>query len=108
MKKHLLAVLGYIFATFLVQGVSHFVVFAKHYSDISILKPEPNSALGLSSMVIQGAVLSCVFVKSRFDTGRHAAAHAKTTRNSFLRLLKFISSISGLGCPSFFPVLTRA
>jgi hypothetical protein len=70
MKRHILSVLGYIFATFLVQGLSHFVVFSGHYASISILRAEPNFALGFSSMVIQGAILSFVFVGSRFDTGK--------------------------------------
>ena len=70
MKRHILSVLGYIFATFLVQGMSHFVVFSAHYAGISLLRPEPNFALGVSSMVIQGIILSVVFAGSDFDTGK--------------------------------------
>jgi hypothetical protein len=68
-KKHILSVLGYIVATFAVQAISHFVVFAQHYSGISIIKPEPNFALGFTSMIIQGAVLSYIFARSRFNDG---------------------------------------
>jgi len=70
MKRHILSVLGYIFATFLVQGLSHFLVFKGHYAHIAILRAQPNFALGFASMVIQGVVLSFVFAGSRFDTGR--------------------------------------
>jgi fructose-specific phosphotransferase system IIC component len=70
MKRHIFSILGYIFATFLVQGMSHFLIFARHYAGISILKPEPNFALGFASMVIQGAILSFLFMNSRFDNGK--------------------------------------
>jgi hypothetical protein len=70
MRQHVLSVLGYIVATFLTQGLSHFLVFSKHYASISILRPEPNFALGLASMVIQGLILSYVLAGSRFDTGK--------------------------------------
>ncbi len=68
MKKHILTALGYIVATFATQATSHFVVFAKHYADVAILKAEPNFALGFSSMIIQGLILSFVFEKSTFAT----------------------------------------
>jgi hypothetical protein len=70
MKRHILSVLGYILATFLVQGMSHFAVFSNHYAGISILRSEPSFALGFSSMVIQGMILSFIFAGSRFDTGK--------------------------------------
>jgi hypothetical protein len=50
--------------------LSHFLVFSGHYAGISILKAQPNFALGFLSMVIQGIILSFVFAGSRFDTGR--------------------------------------
>jgi hypothetical protein len=70
MKRHILSVLSYIFATFLVQGMSHFAVFSSHYAAISILRLQPNFALGFASMVVQGVILSYVFAGSRFDTGK--------------------------------------
>jgi hypothetical protein len=70
MKRHSIFILAYIVATFLVQGTSHFVLFARHYASISIFNPKPNFLLGLSSMVIQGAILSYVFERSRFDNGK--------------------------------------
>lgn len=70
MKRHIFSIVGYVFATFLVQGLSHFVVFAKHYAGIPILKAQPIFALGFSSMLIQGAILSFLFANSHFDNGR--------------------------------------
>ena len=70
MKRHILATLGYIVATFVIQGLSHFLVFARHYAGQTILRAEPSFALGFASMVIQGAVLSYVFGTSRLNSGR--------------------------------------
>src|SRR5690242_1570404 len=69
MKKHLLTVLGYVIATFAVQGASHFAVFAKHYAGIGILRTQPDFGLGFASMLIQGAVLSVVYSRSRYSAG---------------------------------------
>jgi hypothetical protein len=69
-RRHILSVLGSIVATFLVQGTSHFGVCAGPYAGISTLRRVPEFALGFSSMVIQGSLLSYVFAGSRFDTGR--------------------------------------
>lgn len=65
MKRHILTVLGYTFATFGTQGPSHFMIFSKHYSELTIMRAEPNFALGFSSMVIQGAILSFVYSRLR-------------------------------------------
>ncbi len=66
MIQHLLAVVGYVVATFATQATSHFVVFKAHYAAVSFNKPEPVFALGLASALVQGAVLSFVFVNSGF------------------------------------------
>jgi len=52
MLKHILAVAGYIVATFATQALSHFVVFKAHYDAMTIMKPDPSFALGIASMVI--------------------------------------------------------
>jgi hypothetical protein len=69
MKKHLLAILGYVVATFLTQALSHFVLFKEHYAAVAYLKAEPVFALGFLSMIVQGAILSVVFAGSRFRDG---------------------------------------
>jgi len=67
MLKHILAVAGYIIATFATQALSHFVVFKAHYDAMTIMKPDPSFALGIASMIIQGTVLSLVYAGSRFS-----------------------------------------
>jgi len=69
-KKHFLAVLGYIVATFVTQALSHFVLFKAHYASVSWIKPEPIFALGFASMIIQGLVLSLLYDQSRLASGR--------------------------------------
>jgi hypothetical protein len=70
MKRNVLSIFGYIVASFLVQGLSHFVFFAKHYAAVPIFKAQPIFAFGLSSMAIQGVILTFLFKGSRFHTGR--------------------------------------
>ena len=67
MLKHILAVAGYIIATFATQALSHFVVFKAHYDAMTIMKPDPSFALGIASMIIQGTVLSLVYAGSWFS-----------------------------------------
>ena len=67
MKRHILAVIGYIAATFATQATSHFLLFREHYAAVSYMKSEPVFALGITSMIIQGIVISVVFANSRFS-----------------------------------------
>lgn len=64
--KHILSIVGYVLGTFLTQGASHFAIFKEHYSRLSYLRPEPIFVFGISSMVIQGLILS--FAYSRAPT----------------------------------------
>jgi hypothetical protein len=66
MGKHILTVIGYIAATFATQATSHFLLFTQHYSAVSHIKAEPIFALGFTSMIVQGTVLSIVFANSKF------------------------------------------
>ena len=66
MFRHLLAIIGYVVATFATQALSHFVVFKAHYDAIPFNAPSPIFVLGLASMLVQGAILSGVFVQSTF------------------------------------------
>lgn len=56
-----LTILAYVLVTFGVQGASHFVVNAGHYAEITILRPEPVIAMGVGSMLIQGAIFGVLF-----------------------------------------------
>jgi len=85
MKRHVFAVLGYLVATFATQAVSHFVIFASHYAQVGHMKAEPIFALGLSSMLVQGAILSFVYARSRFiDHGIKGAVQCAWLFGAFL------------------------
>src|SRR6266566_5026434 len=63
MRKHLLAVLAYVVATFAVQAVSHFGVNAAHYAAVTYLRAQPIFALGVLSMLIQGTIMSYLYAQ---------------------------------------------
>ena len=69
MRAHLLTIVGYVFSTLLVQGTSHFAVNAAHYAEVAHNRVEPIFALGISSMVIQGAILSWIYANMRTRDG---------------------------------------
>src|SRR5688572_4133713 len=54
---------AYVVCTFLVQALSHFVVFKTHYAQVSFLRPEPVFALGVLAMLVQGAVLTFLYLR---------------------------------------------
>ena len=56
-----LTVLSYVFATFAVQGTSHFAVNAAHYAAIPIMRTEPVVVMGFISMLIQGTIAGMLF-----------------------------------------------
>src|SRR5216684_4887945 len=66
MRGHILSVLGYIVASFVTQATSHFVMFTQHYAAVPILRADTIFALGFTTMIIQGAILSYAFVNSHF------------------------------------------
>ena len=67
--NHLLALLGYIVASFVTQALSHFVLFKAHYDAVPWIKTDPVFAFGITSMIVQGLILSYVYSKSAFRTG---------------------------------------
>ena len=56
-----LTVLAFVFASFVVQALSHFVLNMAHYSSIPFMRAEPIMPLGLLVMAIQGIVLAYLF-----------------------------------------------
>lgn len=82
MRKHALTVLGYVVATF--------AVFPQHYATIGILRAQPNFALGFASMLIQGAILSAVYARSRYAEERLSGA-IKLAWSFGLFLLSYIA-----------------
>lgn len=61
MKKHGLAVLAFVVATFGTQAASHFIVNADHYASVPYLREQPIFLLGVLAMLIQGSVLSYLY-----------------------------------------------
>lgn len=72
MLAHLLTVVGYIAATALAQGLSHFKINAAHYSATGFYREAPIAPLGVLAMVVQGLILSLVF--ARFVPGGSVTA----------------------------------
>lgn len=69
-KKYWLAVLAYVFCTFLIAAPWHLVIFKPVYDELAIFtRSEPIIPLGLLSMVMQGLVLSYLYPK--FATAGH-------------------------------------
>lgn len=63
--SHIAAILAYIAATLLVQGLSHMKVNRAHYEGMGFFRDPPIVALGVLAMLVQGALLttaySCAF-----------------------------------------------
>lgn len=64
MKKHVLAALAYVAATFITQATSHFVINTDHYASVTHLRKEPIFPLGALSMLIQGGALSYLYTRT--------------------------------------------
>jgi hypothetical protein len=69
MAKHFLSVAAYIAATFAVQATSHFLVNSGHYAQVTYMRRDPIFALGILSMLLEGAVLSYLY--SELPKSRH-------------------------------------
>src|SRR5216684_6708624 len=74
MIKHVSTVVAYLVATFATQALSHFVLNVEHYAAVTFMRAEPIFALGVASMVIQGAILSYLY--SRMSAPRRSIGHA--------------------------------
>src|SRR6266849_1631053 len=74
MRRHILSVLGFMVASFVTQAASHFVIFTQHYAAVPIMRVETIFSLGFATMIIQGSVLSYVFVNSHFAGGSRTDA----------------------------------
>jgi hypothetical protein len=61
MLAHLLTVVGYIVATALVQGTSHFKINAEHYRVAGFFREAPVVPLGVLAMIVQGLILSLIY-----------------------------------------------
>src|SRR5258708_9533337 len=64
MKRHVLAVLAYVVATFITQATSHFGINAGHYAAVNYMRKDTIFPLGILTMLIQGAVLSYLYART--------------------------------------------
>lgn len=63
MAKHALSILAFLIVSFAVQGFSHFIINAEHFAAIAFMRPQPILILGLSVMLVQGAIMSVALDK---------------------------------------------
>lgn len=55
---HFMSVVGFMAVSFTAQALSHFVINQDHFSSINYYRPEPIIPMGLTAMIIQGALIS--------------------------------------------------
>ena len=60
-RRFVLNLLAYVVPTFVLGFVWHLVLFAQYYRDLGIYRSDVIIPLGLSSMVLQGAVFAFVY-----------------------------------------------
>lgn len=56
MLKLLVTIVAFIFVSFTVQGLSHFVINIEHFAAIDFTRPDPIFAMGFAAMIIQALV----------------------------------------------------
>ena len=56
--KHGLSIVGFMVVSFMVQGLSHFAINADHFAQISFMRTDPILPMGISVMLLQGALAS--------------------------------------------------
>jgi phosphotransferase system glucose/maltose/N-acetylglucosamine-specific IIC component len=61
MRYYGLAILAFVIASFAVQAMSHFVLNAGHYATVEFMRDEPIMALGIFTMIVQGAILAYLY-----------------------------------------------
>lgn len=54
---------SYTISSFLIQALSHFVINSEHYATIDFMRKEPIMYLGLLTMLVQGIVLTMLYLK---------------------------------------------
>ncbi len=69
---------AFVVASFVVQSLSHFVFAADHFAAVPFMRAEPIMAMGVGTMLFQGALLTWVFSRfGRAETvGRDAIGYA--------------------------------
>ncbi len=62
MKKIIIGTLLFIVISFASQAISHFVINVEHYATVPFMRAKPIFALGFLTMILQGIVLSYLFI----------------------------------------------
>jgi hypothetical protein len=60
-KKTILGTVAYVVISFIAQALNHFIINKAHYASIPFMREEPIMALGIFTMLLQGAILSYFF-----------------------------------------------
>lgn len=63
MGKQILTVLAFMFVSFGVQGLSHFVINVEHFAAIEFMRADPVLPMGFAAMIIEALIIG--FVMSR-------------------------------------------
>lgn len=84
MKKLISGCLAYVLVTFIVQALSHFVVFKSHFDSISFARQEPMFLPGVLTMILQGLVLTHLFVHYNKDRSRATGLRFGLLAGAFL------------------------
>jgi len=61
-KTIILGMLAFVFVSFLVQALSHFVINKEHFAAIDFMRKEPIMAFGVTTMFIQGIILTYIYL----------------------------------------------
>ncbi|MDH4090349.1 MAG: hypothetical protein OEV74_03165 [Cyclobacteriaceae bacterium] len=62
-RNVIIGTVSYVGASFFVQFISHFVINADHYASIAFMREQPLMYFGLSTMFLQGIVLTVLYLK---------------------------------------------
>ncbi len=63
------AIAAYVLATLVVQGASPGAIASVHYANIDFLREDPNVALGVLAMLMQGLICSVLYARLAEDAG---------------------------------------
>ncbi len=100
MLAHLLTVVGYILATVLVQGLSHFRVNKAHYEEIGIYREKPLAQWGVLSMLVQAVILSLAYDRMYPENGLIGAIVTAAAFGLFLGSYMVLALAGELKMPS--------
>ncbi len=63
MIKAALTVVAFMFVSFGVQGLSHFVINVEHFESIDFMRADPILLMGFAAMIVEALIISFVMMK---------------------------------------------